>query len=389
MKPGNSILSGYGTTIFEVMSRLASHHGAINLGQGFPEGLESERLLGSVSQLMTDGPQQYAPMMGVPELRRAIATHAKRFYDLDIDPETEVMVTSGGTEALADCLFGLIEPGDEVVLIETLYDSYLPILRRAGATARLVRLQPPEWNLPREELAAAFGPKTKLMILNSPMNPNGKVFTRDELEFIAGLLIKHDAYCVCDEVYEHQVYDGRQHIPLMTLPGMRDRCLKVGSAGKTFSVTGWKVGHVIAAPHLLQPVAKAHQYITFSTHPGLQIAVAEGLRWDDEYFIGLTRGLQSRRDRLSKGLSRIGFEVLPCAGSYFLTVDYRAMAKRKSFTGEDAEFCRLITMWAGVAAVPVSAFYQDGDEKNYVRFCFAKTEEILDVAIHRLSDYFS
>ena len=328
-------------------------------------------------------------MMGVPELRRAIATHAKRFYDLDIDPETEVMVTSGGTEALADCLFGLIEPGDEVVLIEPLYDSYLPILRRAGATARLVRLQPPEWNLPREELAAAFGPKTKLMILNSPMNPNGKVFTRDELEFIAGLLIKHDAYCVCDEVYEHQVYDGRQHIPLMTLPGMRDRCLKVGSAGKTFSVTGWKVGHVIAAPHLLQPVAKAHQYITFSTHPGLQIAVAEGLRWDDEYFIGLTRGLQSRRDRLSKGLSRIGFEVLPCAGSYFLTVDYRAMAKRKSFTGEDAEFCRLITMWAGVAAVPVSAFYQDGDEKNYVRFCFAKTEEILDVAIHRLSDYFS
>jgi len=175
----------------------------------------------------------------------------------------------------------------------------------------------------------------------------------------------------------------------MTLPGMRERCLKVGSAGKTFSVTGWKVGHVIAAPHLLQPVAKAHQYITFSTHPGLQIAVAEGLRWDDEYFIGLTRGLQSRRDRLSKGLSRIGFEVLPCAGSYFLTVDYRAMAKRKSFTGEDAEFCRLITMWAGVAAVPVSAFYQDGDEKNYVRFCFAKTEEILDVAIHRLSDYFS
>lgn len=389
MKPGNSILSGYGTTIFEVMSRLASHHGAINLGQGFPEGLESERLLGSVSQLMTDGPQQYAPMMGVPELRRAIATHAKRFYDLDIDPDTEVMVTSGGTEALADCLFGLIEPGDEVVLIEPLYDSYLPILRRAGATARIVRLQPPEWSLPHEELAAAFGPKTKLMILNSPMNPNGKVFTKDELEFIAGLLVKHDAYCICDEVYEHQVYDGRQHIPLMTLPGMRERCLKVGSAGKTFSVTGWKVGHVIAAPHLLQPVAKAHQYITFSTHPGLQIAVAEGLRWDDEYFIGLTRGLQSRRDRLSKGLSAIGFEVLPCGGSYFLTVDYRAMAKRKNFTGEDAEFCRLITMWAGVAAVPVSAFYHDGSEKNYVRFCFAKTEEILDVAIHRLAEYFS
>lgn len=389
MKSGNSILSGYGTTIFEVMSRLASHHGAINLGQGFPEGLESERLLGSVSQLMTDGPQQYAPMMGVPELRRAVAAHAARFYGLEVDPETEVMVTSGGTEALADCLFGLIEPGDEVVLIEPLYDSYLPILRRAGAVPRLVRMSPPHWELPRDELAAAFGPKTKLMILNTPMNPNGKVFTEEELGFIADLLVRHDAYCVCDEVYEHQVYDGRRHVPLMTLPGMRDRCLKVGSAGKTFSVTGWKVGHVIASPHLLQPVAKAHQFITFSTHPGLQIAVAEGLRWDDEYFTGLTRGLQSRRDRLAKGLAAAGFEVLPCSGGYFLSAGFAAPAKRKGFSGDDVEFCRLITMEAGVAAVPVSAFYQDGAVRDYARFCFAKTEDILDVACHRLADYFS
>lgn len=389
MKSGNSILSGYGTTIFEIMSRLAAHHGAINLGQGFPEGLESERLLGSVSQLMTDGPQQYAPMMGVPELRRAVAGHAKRFYGLEVDADTEVMVTSGGTEALADCLFGLVEPGDEVVLIEPLYDSYLPILRRAGATARLVRLEPPEWRLPRRELAAAFGPKTKLMILNSPMNPIGKVFSEEELGFIAELLIKHDVVAVCDEVYEHQVYDGGRHLPLMCLPGMRERCLKVGSAGKTFSVTGWKVGHVVAPPHLLQPVARAHQYITFSTHPGLQIAVAEGLRWDDEYFAGLIRGLQARRDRLGKGLASVGFGVLPCRGSYFLTADYRALAKTKGFTGDDAEFCRLITVEAGVAAVPVSAFYDDAGVKDYVRFCFAKTEDVLDVAVRRLADYFS
>ncbi len=385
MKPANAILSGYGTTIFETMSRLAVEHGAVNLGQGFPEGLEPPALLEAAGRAMAAGPHQYPPMMGLPSLRQAVAGHAKRFYGLNIDPDSEVMVTSGATEALADCLFGLIEPGDEVVLLEPLYDSYVPIIRRAGGVPRLVRLQPPHWDLPRQELADAFGPKTKLMILNSPMNPCGKVFDQDELTFIADLLLRHDAYGVCDEVYEHLIYDGRRHIPLMTLPGMRERTLRIGSAGKTFSLTGWKIGYVTGCPALLQPVAKAHQYITFTSAPPLQQAVAEGLALGDDYYTGLARDLQARRDKPSQGLSRIGFQVLPCHGSYFLTTDFSALG----FDGDDTDFCRHITAQAKVTAVPVNAFYLNADVRRYARFCFAKKDEALDLAIDRLASYFS
>ncbi len=367
------------------MSRLAAEHGAVNLGQGFPEGLEPPALLQAAARAMQDGPHQYPSMMGIPALRRAVADHAGRFYGLEIDPDREVMVTSGGTEALADCLFGLIEPGDEVVVIEPLYDSYLPIVRRAGGVPRLVRLQPPDWSLPRAELAAAFGPRTKLLVLNSPMTPVGKVFDAEELGFIADLLVRHDAYAVCDEVYEHLVYDGRRHIPLITLPGMRERCLKIGSAGKTFSLTGWKVGYVTACPALLQPVAKAHQYITFTTPPGLQQAVAEGLASGDGYYLGLAADLEARRDRLSAGLSKIGFDVLPCAGSYFLITDFRPLG----FDGGDDAFCRHITTAAGVAAVPVSAFYREAGPGHYARFCFAKKDDALDEAIARLARHFA
>jgi aspartate/methionine/tyrosine aminotransferase len=384
MKPANSVLSSYGTTIFETMSRLAAEHGAVNLGQGFPEGLEPPRLIDWAARALTEGPNQYPSMMGVPALRQAVADHARRFYGLGIDPTTEVMVTSGGTEALADCLFGLIEPGDEVVVIEPIYDSYLPIIRRAGGIARLVRLEPPGWTLPRAALEAAFGPKTKLMILNSPMNPTGKVFDADELAFIAELLIRFDAYCVCDEVYEHLTYDGHRHIPLMTLPGMRERCLRVGSAGKTFSLTGWKVGYVTAAPALLQPVAKAHQYITFTTPPGLQEAVAEGLNAAEDYYLALPGLLTARRDRLAGGLADIGFSLLPCHGSYFLTADFRPLG----FAGDDLAFCRHITIEAGVTAVPVSVFYPSGDVGHYARFCFAKKAEAIDEALIRLRRHF-
>lgn len=384
MKPANSILSSFGTTIFETMSRLAQAHGAVNLGQGFPEGLEPADVTAKAAEATLSGPNQYPSMMGTPDLRRAIAEHDRRFYGLDLDPMAEVMVTSGATEALAACLFGLIEPGDEVVLIEPLYDSYLPIIRRAGGVARLVRVEPPHWKLPREALAAAFSPKTKLMILNTPMNPAGKVWGRDELDFVAGLLERFDAYCVCDEVYEHLVYDGRRHIPLMTLPGMRSRCLKIGSAGKIFSLTGWKVGWVIAAADTLVPVAKAHQYLTFTTPPNLQAAVAWGLGKEDAYYHGLAAMLAERRDRLAAGLTRVGFEVMDTAGSYFITADFRPLG----FNGDDGEFCRHITERAGVAAIPISAFYQSGEVKHFARFCFAKTEAAIDEAVLRLERFF-
>ncbi len=384
MKPANSILSSYGTTIFEVMSRLAAEHGAVNLGQGFPEGLEPEFVLEAAAKATREGPHQYPSMMGIPALRQAVAVANKRFYGLDVDWQAEVMVTSGATEALAACLFGLIEPGDEVVLIEPLYDSYLPIIRRAGGVPKLVRVTPPDWRLPKEELAAAFSPKTKLLLLNSPMNPAAKVFDAEELAFIADLLLRHDAYAVCDEVYEHLVFDGKKHIPLMTLPGMRERCARIGSAGKTFSVTGWKIGYITAPPNLLGPIAKAHQFICFTTPPSLQAAVAFGLERGDEYFSGLISDLTARRDRLSQGLEEIGFKTITCSGSYFLTADFRPLG----FNGDDTEFCRHITIEAKVTAIPFSAFYQSGDIKHFARFCFAKSDQAIDQALSRLKAHF-
>jgi aspartate/methionine/tyrosine aminotransferase len=294
------------------------------------------------------------------------------------------MVTSGATEALADCLFALIEPGDEVVLIEPLYDSYLPIVRRAGGVPKLVRVEPPRWELPFAALEQAFSDRTKLILLNTPMNPAGKVFSRDELAFIAGLVERHDAYALCDEVYEHIVFDAHAHVPLMTLPGMRERCIRIGSAGKTFSLTGWKVGYVTAAADLLQPIAKAHQFLTFTTPPNLQRAVALGLRKDDAYFDDLAAGMQARRDRFAAGLAKIGFDVIDCHGSYFLTGDFRPLG----FNGDDVEFCRHITLEAGVTAVPVGAFYQQDGPSHFARFCFCKKEAVLDEALARLAAHF-
>jgi aspartate/methionine/tyrosine aminotransferase len=384
MKPANSIFSGLGTTIFTVMSQLAQEHGAINLGQGFPEGLEPEDVIAAAAHSLSTGPHQYPPMMGLPELRQAIAAHDRRFHGLEVDWATEVMVTSGATEALADCLFGLIEPGDEVVLIEPLYDSYLPIVRRAGGIPKLVRLEPPHWDLPRQALTEAFSDKTKLIIVNSPMNPCAKVFTEEELSFIADLVIRHDAYVVSDEVYEHLVYDGRPHISMMGLPGMRERVARIGSAGKTFSITNWKVGYIVAAPALLGPISKTHQFITFTTPTPLQAAVAAGLAKEDAYFSGLARDMADRRDRLATGLMGVGFEVMDCAGTYFLTTDFRPLG----FTGNDEAFCRHITIEAGVTAVPVSAFYQGTGPDHFARFCFAKMDDALDGAVERLARHF-
>ena len=376
----NRLLASTGTTIFTVMSALATRHGSINLGQGFPDTEGPPDVVAAAAAALQDNRNQYPPLTGVPELRQAVAAANRRFYGIEADADTEVVVTSGATEAITASLMALIDPGDEVVVIEPLYDTYLPAIRLLGGVPRIVRLSPPKWELPRAELAAAFGPKTKAILLNTPMNPTGKVFTAAELAFIADLVVKHDAYAVCDEVYEHLTYDGWRHIPLMTLPGLRDRCLRIGSAGKTFALTGWKVGYVTAPAALAGVVAKAHQNLTFTTAPNLQRAVAVGLAKDDAYFAGLADGLAGKRDRLSAGLAGLGFGVLPAMGSYFVTADFAPLG----FGGDDVAFCTHITEAAGVTAIPVSAFYEGPGPAHYARFAFCKQEAVLDEAVGRL-----
>ena len=362
------------------MSRLAAETGAINLGQGFPEGLEPAPLLERLAHAAIHGPHQYPSMMGTLALRQAISRHEKAFWNLDLDPLTSVMVTSGATEALACCLFAMIEPGDEIIVLEPCYDSYIPIIQRAGGVVKSICLQPPHWHLPRDELTALISPLTKLIVLNSPTNPIGKVYDREELNFLADLIRNTNIIALCDEVYEHLAYDNLPHIPLMTLPGMAERCIKIGSAGKIFSLTGWKVGWVTAPPALLSVIAKAHQYLTFTTSPTLQDAVAWGL---DEYQAGYTElaaVLAGRRDRLATGLIQAGFDVLPAQGSYFLTASYGNLTDVK----DDLAFCHRLVMEAKVAAIPLSAFYQSANATGCIRFCFAKTDDVLDQALTRL-----
>ena len=381
MQPQNDLLSGIGTTIFTVMSALAVEHGAINLGQGFPDYDGPSDVIHAAAAALLDGRNQYPPLTGLPELRAAVTHHNRRFYGLDVDQAAEVVVTSGATEAITACLMAVLNPGDECVLIEPLYDTYLPVVRLLGAVPKLVRLSPPRWELPRAELAAAFGPRTKAILLNSPMNPTGKVFTAAELAFVADLLQRHDAYAVCDEVYEHLTFDGWKHIPLMALPGMRERCMRIGSAGKTFSLTGWKVGYVTCDRSLAGNVAKAHQNLTFTTPPNLQRGVAVGLMKDDAYFEQLGASLQAKRDRLAEGLARLGFGVLETRGSYFITTDFRPLG----FTEDDVAFCRAMTEEAKVTAIPVSAFYACPDApSHYARFAFCKNDALLDEALARL-----
>ncbi|WP_085905137.1 aminotransferase [Kiloniella majae] len=379
MKDANSVLSSYSTTVFEVMSQLALEHDAINLGQGFPDEDGPEELRKIAADSLMEGPNQYPSMMGIPELRQAIADHDKRFYGINLDWKTEVMVTSGATEALADCLFGLIEPGDEVVVLEPSYDCYIPLIKRAGGIPVIVPMSAPDWKLPIEELDEALTHETKLIIINSPMNPTGKAFHWDELEALAELCLRYDIYAVCDEVYEHLIFDGRKHYPLITLPGMRDRTVRIGSAGKSFALTGWKIGYVCGAPEVLTPIIKAHQFTTFTTPPNLQKAVAVGLAKDQSYFDNLTKDLEVKRDYLAKALADIGFDVLPCDGTYFVTADIRGV-----HSGRDEEFCRYITTEAKVAAIPVSVFYDIEGPSNLVRFCFSKRMEVLEEAVDRL-----
>ena len=387
-KPLNSVFADLPTTIFTVMSDLANEHRAINLGQGFPDTDGPEAVRSAAARAVLDGPNQYPQSRGTEELRRAVAEHNRRFYGLEADWRREVIVTSGATEALAVCLFSLIREKDEVIVLEPAYDSYIPVIRAAGGSPRCVQLEPPDWHVNEEQLRAAFNDRTKAIIVNTPMNPTGKVFSEAELSLIAELLQRHDAYAVCDEVYEHLTFTGHRHLPLMTLPGMRERCVRVGSAGKTFSLTGWKVGYITADQTLADTIARAHQFITFTTVPALQHAVAVGLNSDAAYFHSLAADLQSRRDLLAVGLEQIGLGVLPCHGTYFLTVDFSRLEPDASAEN----FCRRLTVEAGVATIPVSAFYQPGTAAvpdKLIRFCFCKKREVLEEALQRLQRFFA
>jgi aspartate/methionine/tyrosine aminotransferase len=376
----NEIFASLPTTIFEVMSRLARETGAVNLGQGFPDDPGPEDVRREAARAVIEGWNQYPPMMGLPELRKAAAAHYRHWQGLDLDPDAEIMVTSGATEALAGALMALIEPGDEVVLFQPMYDAYLPLVRRAGGVPRFVRLEPPHWRFTAEMLAEAFSPRTKVVLFNNPLNPAGTVYGPEDLSLLAHFCMAHDAIAVCDEVWEHVIFDGLRHIPLIAMPGMRERTVKIGSAGKIFSLTGWKVGLVCAAPPIMKALGKAHQFLTFTTPPNLQSAVAYGLAKDDSYFENMRAAFQRSRDRFAAGLTELGFSVLPSAGTYFLNVDLAPLG-----VNDDAAFCTDMVQSHGVAAIPVSAFYAQDPVTNVARFCFAKHDATLDAALERLA----
>ena len=377
----NPIYEALPTTIFTVMSTLAQELGAINLGQGFPDESGPEAIRRRAAEESLTGYNQYPPMPGLPALRQAVADHYRRFQGLELDWKAEVTVTSGATEALAACFLSLISPGDEVVLFQPLYDSYLPMVRRAGGVPKLVRLQPPAFGLDRAALEAVFSERTRLVVFNNPLNPSATVASEADLALLAEFCARYDAVAVCDEVWEHVVFDGRVHRPLMALPGMRERCVKLGSAGKMFALTGWKVGFICAAPALTAVIAKAHQFLTFTTPPNLQAAVAWGLENSADWFAGMPGALSASRDRLTEALRREGFAVLPSHGTYFLNVDLTA----SGIAVGDRDFCMRAVREAGVAAIPISAFYEEAQVTHLVRLCFPKRDATLDEGAARLA----
>lgn len=383
MSAGNPVFAGQGTTIFTVMSALAVEHGAINLGQGFPDEDGPVELRQAASRALLEGPNQYPPMKGRIELRRTIASHAKQFYGLTFDPEDEVLVTSGATEALTASIMGLVGQGEEVVLIEPSYDSYRPIAEAVGAVVRTVKLAPPTWRLTEEALRQAIGPRTRAILINTPLNPIGRVFDRDELETLARVVKQTEAVVICDEVYEHLVFDGKASPPLISLADMGERCVRIGSAGKMFSLTGWKVGWVTGPKRLVEVVGKAHQFITFTTAPALQLGVAYGLEHAMDFTLGLTVELQAKRDLLRQGIERLGFKPLPCEGTYFLTADISGLTNEP-----DRVFCERLVREAGVALIPLSVFFKDAEPTNLVRFAFCKKREVIEESIARLAKHF-
>jgi aspartate/methionine/tyrosine aminotransferase len=377
----NALYASLPTTIFTVMSGLAREMEAINLGQGFPDEPGPLAIRQAAAQAVVSGNNQYPPMPGLPELREAVARHYARRQGLDLDWTREVTITSGATEALACAFLALIEPGDEVVLFQPLYDAYVPMVRRAGGIPRLATLQPPHWRFDRAMLEGVFSDRTRLVVLNNPLNPTATAAPAEDLALLAEFCVRHDAIAVCDEVWEQVVFEGAVHRPLIAFPGMRERCVKIGSAGKMFALTGWKVGFLCAAPALTEVLAKAHQFLTFTTAPNLQSAVAWGLANSEGWFEAMPRDLAASRDRLAEGLRREGFAVLPSQATYFLNVDLPA----SGVTADDATFCMRAVKEAGVAAIPVSAFYETDQVTSVVRLCFPKRDETLDEGVRRLA----
>lgn len=375
----SSRLQSFGVTIFAEMSALAARTGAINLGQGFPDQDGPEVMIEAAVRAIRDGHNQYPPGAGTPELRQAIARHKEHFYGLAYDPDTEVLVTAGATEAITAAMLALCEPDDEVVFFEPFYDSYAPAIAMAGARHRVVPLRPPSWGFDLEEFAAAVTPRTRLVILNSPHNPTGKVFSAEELAGIARVCVESDVVAVTDEVYEHLVFEGR-HIPLASLPGMEERTLSVSSAGKTFSFTGWKIGWVCGPAALVNAVRTAKQFMTYVNGAPFQPAVAVGLGLPDAFFTDAAADLAARRDRLCAGLEETGFAVFRPAATYFVMTDVRA------FGDEDGmAFCRRLPERCGVVAIPASVLYDDDQAgRSFVRFAFCKRPEVIDEAVDRL-----
>ncbi len=377
----NSVYASLSDTIFDVMSGLARETGAINLGQGFPEWDGPEDVKRRAADALIRGPNQYPPMRGLPVLREAVADHYQRLQGVQLDWQTEVTVTSGATEALAAALLAVLSPGDEVVLFEPMYDSYLPMLQRAGATARFVKLRPPHWRVDPAELAAAFTARTRAVVVNTPLNPSASLIGMEDLTLIAEQCVKHDCIAISDEVWEHCVFDGARHVSMLSAPGMRDRTIKIGSAGKIFSMTGWKVGFACAAPKLTEAFSKAHQFLTFTTPPNLQTAVAYGLGKPAEHFAEMRAQLARGRDRLAAALAQEGFVTLPAAATYFMAVDLEA----SGFTLDDKTFAIRAVKECGVATIPFSAFYQSQPESALVRLCFAKSDQTLDLGVAGLA----
>ncbi|MFC9702312.1 pyridoxal phosphate-dependent aminotransferase [Streptomyces sp. NPDC056943] len=379
----NRRLAEFGTTIFAEMSALAARTGSINLGQGFPDTDGPEEIREAAVRALRDGRgNQYPPGPGVPELRQAVADHQRQWYGLEYDPDTEVLVTAGATEAIAAALLALVEPGDEVIALEPYYDSYAACVAMAGGTRVPVTLRPHEgaYVLDLDELRAAVTDRTRLILLNTPHNPTGTVLTRAELTAVAELAIERDLLVVTDEVYEHLVFDGTEHVPLASLPGMRDRTVTIGSSGKTFSFTGWKVGWITASPELTSAVRSAKQFLTYVSSGPFQYAIAEALRLPATYFDALRADLQAKRDLLSEGLAQAGFAVYRPAGTYFVTTDIRPLGADDGFA-----FCRTLPERAGVVAIPNAVFYDHREAgAPFVRFAFCKKTEVLEEAVSRL-----
>ena len=372
-----------GSTIFSEMSALAAATGSVNLGQGFPDTDGPREVAEAAAAAILGGRgNQYPPANGVPELCQAIAEHQQRFYGLGFDPASEVLVTAGATEAIAAALLALVEPGDEVIAFEPYYDSYAACVALAGGVRVPVTLRPPGFRPDLDALRAAVTPRTRLILLNSPHNPTGSVFTRAELAAIAELACERDLLVIADEVYEHMVYAG-EHVPIGSLPGMRERTVSISSAGKTFSFTGWKIGWVTAAPELVAAVRAVKQFLTFVSGGPFQYAIAQALRMPDAYFTGISADLRVKRDLLCAGLAEAGFAVYPPEGTYFVTTDIRPLSD-----ADGVQFCRDLPRQAGVVAIPSAVLYDDQEAgRTQVRFAFCKRPEVLQDALARIEKW--